>query len=991
MRALAWRRDSHGWNGLRLLAVILGVLAAMPAGQTAWGADAEVHLADDSLLSETSPAPQGARPILFIHGHNLASANDADFNYRKNWHDPLGNLPSFKQTLDLAENAWLNIEPYYIRFQDQTRSIAEDAAEMANAVDRILKRHDPSHTESTPSTTVKVAIIAYSKGMISTRLYLKSLQQQGFNPVSEFVALSPPNHGLAFLAPISLAAQQLNNGYSANFCLSLNGQSRDFIENLNGHPIQDTMPPSPPDPSWSPGQFPEEAPGSRPNGDPMTAGTLYVTIYADGNRDFVGGSTPSDDCQGRVLARNLAPDAVNIELPEIVLGGQNSDDVHRNTVHAPQVICLALSTVVHHKAPAADFRCQTTGQLPRIPPRAAVVQVLDFSGSMLAPACATCDPKLDVLKDAVELFVQLWAVAASPGDRVGATYFGTQVEPFAIGGQSLLELSTANVAALFGDVQGRNTVPTNLTAMGGGLQRGIEALEGPAAAGIPQRHVILFTDGMQNVNPMVVRVDDSPPPGAFHHEVANVPGRPASNVSPAQPPRRLDTALGLKVHTVGVGATAQFVDLLAEIAQATGGSTRITTAPDQDLRQFFVEEVIEALQGNSPQLVDYRRGMLEGTSASEGFRVGRGATRIILKLSWKRREKEKLGFRVEKDGVDVSDLGRFVDGPFYRIFAVNLPARRSGQPVASEGEWAMKIAGRGDAQYEAAAIVEEPDLRFQVVFDRSIRVGDPLELRVKLFVGGRAAGGVRRVTATVLKPGDSVANLLAHRALPQERPGSIPEAGDPLHKKLQLVMMDDRLVARLQPVPQSLSLVDRGDGTYAAIFAEATVPGPFRIVVTIEGSDPQIGEFRRVKTLTALVRFRETDLAKSGLELTETGRDRGGRHLRLVLRPRDRYGNYLGPGQGHLIRVSLAPGSAGAGPRDLLDGGYAIPLYIPLQADPTVTLDVLGHVVFNGPLSQLGPRVGRLPVWQIVLILAPALILFIALLVTWVRRARPSA
>jgi hypothetical protein len=984
--------------------VVLGALAALATSEPAWGAAifAEVHLADDSLLSSTSPAPQGARPVLFIHGHNLLSPNDADFNYRKNWHDSLDNLPSFKQTLDLAENSWLNIEPYYIRFQDQTRSIFEDAREIADAVEYILARHDPTYTPytGTPSTAVKVALIAYSKGTISARLYLKSLHvdlqqfnlpppRPGFNPISEFVALSPPNHGLNGPA-FSLAARQLNNGYREN-CTSflLNGESLNFIQNLNDHAIQDTLPPSPPDPSWSPGAYPDEARGSRPNGAPVTAGTLYATIYADGNRDFVGGSVPSSDCQGRVLARNLAPDAVNIEVPEIP-GGTDGVAVHQNTVHTPEAICLALSTVVHHKAPSADFRCPITGQIPRIPPRAAVIQVLDFSGSMLSPACPACDPKLDVLKDAVELFLQLWAVAAGPGDRIGATYFGTQVEPFAIGGQSLLELSTANVAALIGDVQGRGTLSTNLTAMGGGLQRGIEALEDPAAAAIPQRHVILFTDGMQNVNPMVVRVDDSPPPGAFHLEIANVPGRPASNVSPAQPPRRLDAALGLKVHTVGVGASAQFVDLLAEIAQATSGSTRITTAPDQDLRQFFVEEVIEALQGNSPQLVDYRRGSLEGAGAAERFRVGRGATRIILKLSWKRQEKEKLGFRVEKDGVDVSDLGRFVDGPFYRIFAVNLPARRSGQPVGSEGEWAMKISGRGAAQYEAAAIVDQPDLWLQVILDRSIRVGDPLELRAKVFVGGLAAGGVRRVMATVLKPGDSVANLLAHRTLPQERPGSPPEAGDPLHRKLQLVMMDDRLVARLQPVPQSLSLVDRGDGTYAAAFAEATVPGPYRIVVTVEGSDPRIGEFHRMETRTAFVRFGRTDLATSGLELAEMGRDRAGRHLRLALRPRDRYGNYLGPGQAHLIRVSLAPGSAGAGPRDQLDGGYAIPLYVPLEADPTVTLDVQGQVVFNGPLSQLGRRVGRLPVWQIVLILAPAFILFLTLLVAWARRARPS-
>ena len=165
--------------------------------------------------------------MLFVHGHNPDDANDADFNYRKNWVQAVDGLPSFQQTLeDPANTATLDIEAYFIRFVDQHRSIVEDARDIGDAVERILARHDSSYTPfmASPSTSVRVAIISFSKGTVSARLYLKSLETQqfdlpapraGFNPVSEFVALSPPNHGIALSPLLTLnLASGTHNGFS---------------------------------------------------------------------------------------------------------------------------------------------------------------------------------------------------------------------------------------------------------------------------------------------------------------------------------------------------------------------------------------------------------------------------------------------------------------------------------------------------------------------------------------------------------------------------------------------------------------------------------------------------------------------------------------------------------------------------------------------------------------------------------------------------------
>ena len=273
-----------------------------------------------------------------------------------------------------------------------------------------------------------------------------------------------------------------------------------------------------------------------------------------------------------------------------------------------------------------------------------VALVLDLSGSMLSPACATCDPKLQVLKDAVELFVQLWTVVAVADDRFALNYFRTNISEFIVGGNALFPALT-NAGAVIKDVQSQTTVPANLTAMGGGIQTAVSRLTDATRP----RNVILFTDGMQNVNPMV---------NTTTFEIANEAGRSNSNVNPTMPPTDLNTALGVKVNTIGVGATPAFVDVLDDIAAATDGLFKLTTAPDEDLRQFYVEELIDVLRQFSPQLIDYRRARTIGDSASETFTTSVSTRRVILKLSWKRGA--QFSFSVEKDGVDVTRAGRFI-------------------------------------------------------------------------------------------------------------------------------------------------------------------------------------------------------------------------------------------------------------------------------------------------------------------------------------------
>ena len=193
-------------------------------------AQAAAELYDNDGNAVTATTPLTARvPVLFVHGHGPADSLQNPHYQRNFWVDhgtldiiDLLDLTSFKTTL--AQNPGLDIQPYYIRFADPSRSIVEDAREIGEAVDLIIARHNPDFAAANPNiaTTdpsgpppVQVVIIAFSKGTISARQYLQSLQIQvsetgviplppplpaprpHYRPVSEFIAISPPNHGLA--------------------------------------------------------------------------------------------------------------------------------------------------------------------------------------------------------------------------------------------------------------------------------------------------------------------------------------------------------------------------------------------------------------------------------------------------------------------------------------------------------------------------------------------------------------------------------------------------------------------------------------------------------------------------------------------------------------------------------------------------------------------------------------------------------------------------
>lgn len=574
-----------------------------------------------------------------------------------------------------------------------------------------------------------------------------------------------------------------------------------------------------------------------------------------------------------------------------------------------------------------------------------VMLVLDKSGSMLDPACPTCSPKLQVLKDAVELFVQLWTAVAVPDDRLGVTYFTTNINEYSVGGEVLLPV-LANAAGMIADVQSQTTIPSNLTAMGGGLQSAINRLTDASRP----RNIILFTNGMQNVNPMVHQL------GGTSLDIEDDATHPHSNIDPTVPPTNLNSALGIKINTIGVGATPPYVDLLDNIATETGGISKLTTAPDEDLRRFYVEELIDVLREFSPQLLGYRHGSLTESNATESFTANDGARKIILKLSWKRGA--KLSFQVEKDGHDLTRYGQIINGPFYRIFSIDVPADIKFTIINPGGDWHMRISGTTGASYEAAAIVEEPRLEYDFSLGRKDYVaGDPIELNARLTLGRQPVTDASRVTATVLAPLQGLGTLLSITPTPTEPPGFQFESAATIgQKKLKLLLRDEKFYRDLQPVGNTITLQHKGGGNYSAIFSNTNVTGTYTVIFHVEGDRTDIGKYRRTEIRSTMVRFGKAELDASNIQATLLDKTADGRRMQLRVRPRDRFGNYLGPDYGDRIKVSLSAGSVGSDKRDLADGSYTIPFFVPPTIDPVVTVTVMDQPLLEDHLSVIWKR-----------------------------------
>ena len=517
--------------------------------------------------------------------------------------------------------------------------------------------------------------------------------------------------------------------------------------------------------------------------------------------------------------------------------------------------------------------------------KADVIPLLDHSGSMSGyTSSSQTDTKIEVLRNASDQFVDM--LEKAEGHQLGLVGFSTQANTNL--GLQDFTLQAAQTA----HSQIATLIPTSMTSIGDALQKAVEQFE---TCGKPEHRkiVLLVTDGKENTAPMM----DDP-----------------------QLRQKLQD-LKVKVFVLGLGYGSGIDEnKLAALAQETGGDYRVT---DNDLifRKYFIEILTNAAAGWDV-ITDPEGSLQRGESANVPVSVSEDQELITFATYWEGIDQAVELKLISPSGeildANISDSHvKRTQADRYAFCQIQLPLP---QAVTQQwaGNWQMQLTGtqhipQGQRIRYAASAFGKEGVKMEASFENlSLLTGDQMVVKAKLSRQGRAVAG-----ATVKVEGD-VPDIGAGNLLFEGRVNlsDIEQArivnGDTLSlvdAKLRLLnqMAEGGLFERKSV---SLALFDDGqhddglanDGIYANRFAQTQIPGiyTFRFMADqIPGNQSQ--ETREwTKSFFTEVNI---DPEHSMIKVTLDKVTEDGYQYQIKVVPKDRFGNYLGPGRA----VQIAP------------------------------------------------------------------------------------
>jgi hypothetical protein len=846
----------------------------------------EILLTVENLENPKFPKPKHGRPVLFIHDIRFNKNEEDGKSFRRDFQLSFNGLPSFQETLAAPGNVHLDIEPYYLDLEEDPgddreaedsgyRSIEADAARIKEAVELILLRHDdPAAHEK------KVSIIAYGCGAISARFYLNELwekqdKQLPFHPVSELIAISPPNHGF--------------NEKSWQIACNM---SDDFIEKLNGHSLRDT------NTLHYPGQvFNSEAPGSRRNNEPVKEGILYVTLYAAGNRSMTGGGKPSNDPSGRVVAKNLSPDAENREvvIPEKVISGSDKFMVHRCTVHLPEVICKALYTAVHHQAPPDELKFDTTDEtngrrLPIVPGiqspscETGIVLLFDTSAGM--------GHLFAVVQHAVEPFLSVMDHHWYGKGNLGIAVFPTQPWNHGeeCGAQAVTPMGLLTASCKTNAIKTLHSLRVEgKTPLLNGIDAALRMFGNEE-----RKTIILLSDGNHNC-PTPVN--------------ANMPDASVKTVL-----EKLEKN-GVSIHAVGFGGPLEVNDQL--LRRLAGNFIRVME-PETSITDAYTSIFSRVLQ---LERVTTAAGIIEaGGKITHPFNVHPQDRAVTFLLTWMTPGERTLDLIIKAaDGTPVPldrDGVRVDNGSTYTVITLDRTFLTQGGRMGSS-PWTVEISA------PVSAVDEGENFHFSVLADSPLKLktslgvdtvetGKPITITAAVTEDGRPVTGLTGATVSVIRPTGGTGNWFAANPVSEEELESVSDkigvdTVSRLHRKtIFLSRQGKAFPGRTAPV--ELPLYDdgthgdekSGDGVYTNTYNDTQIDGIYSFRSRVSGSDWEREEevWLEVKVKpdpgfsSIVTRWSDTFPGDSVQYLYD-----------VEIVPKDRFGNFAGPG--HIVGVDV--------------------------------------------------------------------------------------
>ena len=533
-----------------------------------------------------------------------------------------------------------------------------------------------------------------------------------------------------------------------------------------------------------------------------------------------------------------------------------------------------------------------------------VMVVFDRSGSMSMDD-GTGRSKIETARDAASLFVQL--VKAGTGDRVGLVSFSTAASVPADFG--IAPVVAASKTALIGPAPYSGgkvglLAPGGATSIGDGLEKA--RIQFPAPGANP-RAILLMTDGLQNTPPLIGAVE-----GALS---------------------------GIDVHAIGYGTESSLDGAL--LAALTAGHNGIYTRAGNGLalEKFFSHAFGNIFQAGVLMDPEYAFAENQRSATPQTFDVC-GEEAITVVVGWERPDATLLVEVRTPGGAAITSGSAGTESATGQTWTfLRIPLPRAGE---RDGNWAVTVfrpGGGGEFPPPAPALryfinvvpTGGPRLA-RLPDDRRYYTGDPINPLVLLrYRDGTWPDGAK-VKLTVSKPDAGAGNILTTEKL-----------GPPVTLDLDTVPARQATLLALertlgQPLftykENSVDLGDGPDSTNGRMEPAGIFGKPLNDELDVEGNYTlhymaTYGEgcMARRELLSSLHVDVGIDPGQTGVTATFGGDNPdGSRDVAVVVTPRDRYGNHLGPGRGDSLTVTGFPGTTLTGPPvDRGDGSYSIP------------------------------------------------------------------
>lgn len=572
-----------------------------------------------------------------------------------------------------------------------------------------------------------------------------------------------------------------------------------------------------------------------------------------------------------------------------------------------------------------------------------IALALDYSGSMNSLAEVGGRPKIDILKDAVEIFLQTWDVFAIPGDQIGIVNFSSDVQPTVLSLQELIPNIDALVASVRGEPAG------GYTAMGGALRVALDGLSGTSHPA-----TILFTNGMQNVNPLVLHSGGaSTPYQILNGTTAQAYGGTSS--IPPNPGVDIDS-YGIPIHGIAIGRAVgdAYHQLLSDITTETSGLLNITNSPDIALREFYLNDLVHALSLNTIEMIDYRYVQInQGGFLSESFDLDKGINRAAFMVNWIGDVSDLIrNFSVRSpDGVILKPT-KWIHGNHYSIAIFDFPYMKQQVSIEPIGRWTVFSRDNinGQTNCQVALIVDEKEIHYKLKAKPQIPwAGTTIDLSA--LVTGQFQEPLKNISemsVRVQKPNTPLGDVLSKTK--GNGNGIITENLPSISAiKLDNILNNVATRNKLTPMKSNIALSDiDDDGIYEHMFTDTKKPGLYQFTFKIKGEVADYGVIERNKMISVMLKSKPSP-EKSVFEKTIDGTT-----IILSVLPIDANGYYLGPGYANEIDISV-DGNLIKEITDKLDGSYEIKINSnKILKDILVTTEVFGIPIFDGTVEDYG-------------------------------------